>query len=172
MQIHLLHPRIHLIIHTQMSNNLPHILFIRQSLQNLRKPIQLSIIRILIPRQYWQRILRLKHKRYRRIVNYYHILHRPPQSSQILHKRITIKCTMLSKQLIRTHSLLIQPIHQWLRIFRQRCSINHYLIILTHPPQKLIHTRTHQYKYRTQCTLYLHLQYQMRILYLFKTRMN
>ena len=102
MKVDLLGARVNIIVRNDLANNFSNIWFIRKSLENVSCSMKLPVIRIIIPRNNWHGILRLKHVSDGWIVDDDYIGHFPAETSHIFDIGIRKPSAVLTEEFIWT----------------------------------------------------------------------
>ena len=103
----------------------------------------MPILRIVIPTNDWQGILRLKHVGNRGIVHNNYILHGSTQSSQVLNEGIVDKGAVLSEEFIGAQLLGVKDSYKGVRILAKGCSKDNEFVVFVHSLEELSDSRSH-----------------------------
>ena len=130
------------VIWNYFSNNSSYIGLISQPFQKIGCSWQLPVLRVIIPRNNWHCVFRLKHIGDRWVIHDNNIGHLSAQASHVLHIGITEPGTMLSEKFVRTKLFRVNYVHQRICILRETCSEDHELEVFMHSFEEWRHSRS------------------------------
>ena len=158
--------KVYCIVFNDSRDSFPAVVDLWQLDEQRNKVEQLSIFRVVVPRDNRYSAFWLKHVRTRRVVKDYRILHVPSNFAHVFGEHAINISAVLSEETHRAIPIQVHLIHEWISILREWSCENYQFVILRHYFQKIVDARSLLDEDVADVAVNVHWNNVVRVLYL------